>query len=202
MKAPSPTFKAELVAFRQRLKSPSRYTDDPARKREFERKQKMYLEVIDRWIEHPSAEDPWTTLKAKSCELLLPGLFIAEILQRREVADLLHTRIVGYAQREKQIRTQIKRLTSETKGPAKAEKHRAAAAAHEWLADLTEARARFGRKGATAAREHFSRHLSKRLMDLTGEPLDAVTAIMVYVAFGEERATESVRKARNIHASK
>jgi hypothetical protein len=169
--------------------------------REFRRKQKMFLAVIDRWIEHPGAEVAWTSLaealaRAKRAGLA-PRIFIAEILQRRDAADLLDRPIAGQAELEKEILDKIKKLTKEAKGTVKARKYREAAVAFELLADLTEGRERVvGRKGKTGARQHFIRDLSERFVTLTGEPLDPVVQVLVEVAFGNEVPTETVRKAR------
>jgi hypothetical protein len=193
MMTSTPTFLAELRAFRQRLAPPIPYTDpDPTYEREFERKQKMYIEVLDRWIEHPDAEEPWIKLKAKSRELLLPGLFIAEILQRREVADDLDRRISGQAGLEKQTEVRIKELV---RRPVRGEKLRSAATRQERLDDLAEASTPFGREGLVAARQHFVRELRKRFVSLTGRPLDEAVRILTEVSFGKPATTEMVRRA-------
>jgi hypothetical protein len=197
MKTPTPTFLAELRAFRYLLTQPSIHTDpDPAYEQEFERKQKVFLALIDRWIERADDKDAWETLKEK-CPNLQPGLFIREILRRGDItADELSPRIADYATVEKRALTRIKKLKKEAKGAAKAEKYRAAAVELQLLADLIESRDQFSRKGETAARQHFIRKLSERFEVLTGEPLDAVTAVMVYVAFGEHISADAVRMAR------
>jgi hypothetical protein len=193
----APTFLAELRAFRYRLTQPSIHTDpDPAYERGFEQKQKAFLAVIDRWIERTDDKNAWETLQEK-CPNLHPGLFVSEVLRRRDIAaEYLHPSIAGYADAEKRALAHIKKLMKEAKGPAKAEKYRAAAVELQALADLIDGRDQFSRKGETAARQHFILMLSKRFEVLTGEPLDAVTAVMVYVAFGENISADTVRQAR------
>jgi hypothetical protein len=191
MKTPTPTFKAELVSFRQRLAPVIPYTD-PDRKREFERKQKMHLAVLDRWLEHPDAEKPWMMLKAKSRELLLPGLFIAEVLQRREVADDLDRRISGQAGLEKQTEARVKELM---RRPVRGERLKAAAARQERLDDLARDSTPFGREGLVAARQHFVRELTKRFVSMTGRKLDEAVRILTEVCFGEPETIEMVRRA-------
>jgi hypothetical protein len=198
-------FKQELIAFRQHLMAPSSFADLKQR-RAFAKKQKTFLAVIDRWIEHPHAENAWATVLTKWPDAK-PGLFIAEILQRRDFANDLNRATDGLAEVERKNAVRTKKHLKEAKGASKVEKLKLIALENALLAGTIEDRDRvLSRKRKTAARQHFCSHLSKRLMDQCGHPLDDVVSLLVYVAFGEDVTADAVRLARQhdprIHPAK
>jgi hypothetical protein len=67
MRSPTPSFRSELAAYRQRLSDKTQILAPHW-------KGDLANGIIDRWLEHPEAESIWTTLKAN----VPPGLRLSD----------------------------------------------------------------------------------------------------------------------------
>jgi hypothetical protein len=202
----SPSFKAELAAFRRHLEPPSKYKD-PAYQQAFAKKQKLFFRVVDEWTRYPGVEDLWHKISAKLPADYSAPRFIAEVLQQRDFAEDLDRVTEGLADVEQKNASRTKRLLKEAKGASKVENLKQIAIENALLASTIEDRGRIlSRKSETAARQYFSATWSKRFMELCGQPLDDVVSALVLIAFQETMSVDAVRLARKseprIHPSK
>jgi hypothetical protein len=184
MRAPSPSFKSELAAYRQRLVSER--ADYP--------QLRLWLKILDRWKDHSSAETIWKTVREKLLAAPTAGQFIDLVLERWSIA------------------IELQRVTSQPPEKAGA-KIRVQADRHwrdgdywlaayeksfleSWTNDIRERSDRLlGRKKAGAARRCFMAGWRDKFKELTGQPLDPVVKVLTEIAFGCDVSIEAVRAA-------
>jgi hypothetical protein len=177
VRAPSPSFRGELAAFRKRLMTGP---DDEWRR--------LFVEVLDRWENHPDVEETWRKITAK-VPTAVAGGFIADVLLRRKLVEEIDSRMAQLPGIEGKVRSSTKRHLKEGK-------YREIADANGLLADVKEMRAQVLGRERTGSQKHFTIGWSKLFQEVCGQPLDEVVAFLTEIAFGGPVSTEAVRGAR------
>jgi hypothetical protein len=184
MRAPSPTFKAAIAAYRLAIIS------NPAPVHLQNRwKYELTLEVLDRWEKHAAVETIWSTIKPK-LEPAIPGLFINVILKMRIHAERVDKYVHELPGTKQQAVSKIKRLTTDEKFDK----------VRDWSSlvhDVSKGRARFSRKTESAALVDFMVQLRSWFNNEWGQPFDDVVATVTNIAFGLRPKPPMTRRGEN-----
>lgn len=183
MRAPSPSFRAALAAYRQKLVADNE--GHPLLPR--------MVKVLNAWEEHGSTEQVWSTIKDKASpeHMLTEEEFIYFILQHRFAYLEIANHIVDELPHIK------RKVDHRTKRHMKEGKHAKLAAENEILArTLATSERLFGREKKTAIRNRFVTALSINFIQVCRQPLDDVVRVLTEVTFGKKITTEAVRGAR------
>jgi hypothetical protein len=182
-----PSFKSELIAFRKSLDDLEANRPQDVQARDW--RYTLALEILDRWQAAGDCEKIWKRLRFKlRCT---PAEFIYQILASRNKAEEIGQRLAGWPALESKAKAQAGKHVRQNEWGEAAEKTK--------LAQTVEtARSRFSRETKTAARNAFSKELSRVFQERCGQPFDWAVAALVQIAFnGSKTITpDAVRKAR------
>jgi hypothetical protein len=185
MRAPSPSFKAELAACRQMLML----------KQKNHRQLSFMLKILDRWAGHPSAEDIWNTISSNWPRNALRSAysddeFILDVLASAVWAKKLKPVVYELDNCETKTLAHNKRLIGH-------KRYSESADLMKLLAEVREGRRRLlSREKKTAARNYFMIGWQEKFITMCGQPLIDVVRVLTDIAFGGEVPVEAVRGAR------
>ena len=180
MRAPSPSFKAELAAY-QRQVVPEIADDD---------QRQLAVKIIDDWKDHAAVEKTWNTIKRKLPAEVMPTAaeFINLVLERRLSWEQVNKKVI---QQGPQVEADTRRTANyhwksgdydNAKGKmSDADKF------HEMRDRL------LGRKKALAPRKLFTKDWSDKFRELCGDPLDEVVRVLTEIAFERLATISAVR---------
>lgn len=179
MHAPSPSFKSELVACRQRLVSELKNHPQLP----------FAVKVLDHWSKQPSVEDNWNTISSKLLVEYSPEDFILDVLASGHQAKKHKSLVYELDGLEDKILARNKRFIQR-------KRYSDGALEMKLFAELREARRRLlSREKKTAARQYFTAGWRKKFITMCGQPLDDIVVKLTEVALGDEVTTEMVRGA-------
>jgi hypothetical protein len=184
MRAPSPSFKSEITAYRRTVLDGA----PPSKGRD------LVSAVLDRWQEHPDTERIWNDINGGSVAnktAPVPALlFIAWLVRTRMEYERLANVIAKTSDVYLAVRQQAERDWK---------------AGHVWDAaqkrTLVEKHAKdmdaaLGRKKTGAPKQHFMRLLRDMFIENCGKPLNEAVAVLTEIAFDDPVTTDAARKAR------
>jgi hypothetical protein len=182
MPAPEQSFKSEIAAYRRKWVANSPGEEIP----------EIVRKLLARWEKHPTTEKIWTELKEKLPPeaMLTAEEFIYLVIQRRV--------LMAEVKRENR-----ERPTVMAEADARA-KQQLQAGEYFQLVRENELRRQYqgirdkliSRNARTAPRKLFENGWSEKFIELCGQPLDEVVAVLTYVAFGVERTPDMIRGMR------
>jgi hypothetical protein len=149
------------------------------------------LTIIERWKDHPAAEQTWRIIRQKLSEEILPSPkpFIALVLERALIAKEID-RVVDGA-------PLVKRADRLAEHKWRGGEHQFAAAIKTTVTEHQRISARvLGREKKTASRKLFMLGWSDKFKELCEQPLDEVVRVLTEIAFGTEITIETVRGAQ------
>jgi hypothetical protein len=171
MRARPPSFRSEIAAYRETLRSES-----PARSR-----------ILDRWECDNRTEAIWNVVRSKVPAEYSAQEFIVDVLGSGLTAYLLDGVVFGLPATEAEKLSRIKRLI-------KSKRYQQAADIMKLLADARALRGRLlSREKETAAQKYFMKFWRDKFRSLCQQPLDEVVAFLTQVVFDIEVSTEAVR---------
>ena len=180
MRAPAPSFKREIAAYRQKL----------IKERADYPRLVLALHVLERWSDHGAIEAIWETVNERLPAEAVPTgeQFIDLVLQRWDRALAVNERVPRISDIETKTRRQIRdRLHKRQYGQV--------AQLAGWLDKIHQKRARLlGREGT--GQTQFMKAWSESFQKLSGKPLDETVASLTEIAFGGEVTIDMVRRAR------
>jgi hypothetical protein len=182
MRAPSPSFRGELAAYRQDLVADRQHFSD--------QDYAFAVEILDRWeMRQADIDELWTTITAK-CPDWPPREFILDVLASSRTASKLDAVVRELPKCEGVTANRAKRHMTN-------KQFRRAANELEMLGTVLDLRQRLlSRKVETAARGYFMKGWSEKFEAMCGQPLDEVVRVLTEIAFDGEVKPEAVRDAR------
>jgi hypothetical protein len=164
MRAPAPSFKSNIVTYRDCLVEGNPPHDAHYR---------VVMGILDRWERHPEVEAIWDKIKPS----VPPEIFILGILQAGRVAEKVDRLVHELPSAEKKSVSRVKRFLTE-------KQFRPASRLMALLHDVREGRKRLlSRKTETAARTHFMVTLRDYFSVQFGQPFDDVVATLTNIVF-------------------
>jgi hypothetical protein len=155
----------------------------------------LILGMLDRWADHPQANDAWESLckasEANSNPMPDPGFFIGSVARTRLDLERLNNRVI-----EKSPAVQ-RRWEHQANRAWKSGDVLTAAAKRLASQGLEQdKRHLLGREQKTAPRKRFMRMWADTFQHNCGTPLDGVVATLTEVAFDEQTSIDAVRGSR------
>jgi hypothetical protein len=168
MRAPAPTFRNAIAAYRKAIIS------DPRRGPGFG----IVVGILDRLNDQTDIEDIWNKMKPRLPNVpAAAGLFITGIIKAR-----LHAEAVD--QLVEELPVVERKSVSRTKGFLAKKQFEAAAIEMSMIGTVSEGRKRlFSRKSESAAQVNFMVALRSYFADECGQPFDDVVATLTNIAF-------------------
>jgi hypothetical protein len=182
MRAPDQSFKKAIAAYRNKwvANNPDEVIPETVRK------------LLKRWEDHQSAEEIWTTLKEKLPPeaMLTAEEFIYLVIERR----MLMSEFKRFLREEPSVIATV---------DARAKQH-LEIGAYSQVVRENELRRQYqglrdklvSRNAKTAPRKLFVTGWSNKFMELCGQPLDEIVAVLTYIAFDVEISGDAVRGMR------
>lgn len=183
MRAPSPSFKSEITAYREKLSADNQGHPELS----------AWLALLDRWSNHAGVEQIWQTVKNKvpSEHMLTAEELIYLVLNDRfNLLEPLNRVVDGLPKVKSQVDHRTKRHSKDGK-------HMQLALENLLLANVLESSERvLGREKKTAIRNRFVLAWTDRFMTNCGQQLDDVVRQLAEIAFGKAITLDAVRGAR------
>jgi hypothetical protein len=196
MRAPSPTFRADLATYRlSLLNEQSRTPNNNGAGRAAHAALAQAIAIVDRWKQHDKAESMWRQIvgNAPPGFAMTPIDVAARVVQYRFYADQIARGIKLAPTVERKMRARVKRYNNENTPEA------LAALIYESAIRLQtkDLRARNLRRGKNAPRTWFMAQWSDHFSQCFGRPLDDVVRFLTEIAFDDLNVTpDMVRNAR------
>jgi hypothetical protein len=189
MRAPSPSFRAELAAYREKLIA------DNGRSPQLQ----PWVKVLDDWAKHAAAEDIWRTVKERIPpeNLLTAEEFIFLVLDFRFRLEPVNRVTSELRTAERRIDHLAKLNLKERNRAKRALEYARLAHVNGLFANVLDRSATLlGREKKTAVRNMFVMTWRDKFRENCGQPLDEVVRVLAEVAFGEKDLTlETIRGA-------
>jgi len=183
MKAPTPTFKAELEAYRQKLLV-SENRDQPWLPEA--------VQVLDRWRKHPDVEVAWKTLTRRlpSEAIREPAQFIDLVLERWFAAFRLEEASREGRAVEANVRSVATRQWRDREWASAAHRMEEADKFQKLGKEV------LGHKRRDSPRKRFIIGWAEMFRNLCGQPLNNVICVLTEVVFGGTVTCEMVSNAQ------
>ncbi len=196
MRAPSPTFRADLATYRlSLLDEQSRTPNNNGTGRAAHAALAQAIAIVDRWKQHDEAESIWRDIigNAPPGFAMTPIDVAARVVQYRFYADQMARGIKLAPTVERKMRALSKRHIDEDTPEA----NEAIAFERSVRSNTQRLRARNLRRGKNAPRTWFMAQWSEHFSQCFGRPLDDVVRFLTEIAFDDPNVTpDMVRNAR------
>jgi hypothetical protein len=183
MRAPSPSFRSEIAAYRGKLLADNEGHPELS----------AWLALLDRWSDYAGAEQIWGALKTKvPPERMLTGeeLIYLVLNDRFNLLEPLNRVVDGLPEIERKVVQRTKRHLKEGK-------HGQIATENGLLQKVLNSSERIlGREKRTAVRNRFISNWTTRFTEVCGQPLDDVVRQLAEIAFGKAVTLDTVRGTR------
>jgi len=188
VRAPSPSFKSELAAYRKWLDSHRECFENW--------EHDLALQVLARWQRRAEdgpkeTDDAWIKIKSTMvpADLYTAGEFIALVLERRVHVEALKTNVLLKEPYDEAEFQRFLKQHLEIGGDDAS----FARAAHDRRLRRALRNLLFSRDGKTAARERFMADFCNKFTEVCGQPHYEIVAYLTVIAFDIEVTAEAVR---------